>query len=62
MDVNGKATVVGIVSTGSEICDIPSDEITPITPNIYTNVANFKDWLQERMCMDDGTAMNYEDY
>ena len=58
MDVNGKATVVGIVSTGSLICDTSSDWITP---NIYTNVANFTDWLDDKMCMDDGPAMNYED-
>ena len=59
MNVNGKATVVGIVTDGAKTCDTSSDWITP---NIYTNVANFSDWLQELMCMDDGTAMNYEDY
>ena len=59
MNVNGKATVVGIVSDGATTCGTSSDWITP---NFYANVANFTDWLQERMYMDDGTAMNYEDY
>ena len=49
MDVNGVATVVGIVSTGATTCGTSFDWITP---NIYANVAEFGDWLQERMKME----------
>ena len=47
MNVNGKATLVGIVSWSSD-----PDNCPPEYPSVFTDVSKYTNWIHEKMMTD----------